>query len=159
QKFDEAAEKVKNLSKKPKDEELLELYALFKQATVGDNNTSKPGMLDLKGKYKWEAWDKKKGMSKEAAMEAYIAKDFNKAVEDVKNLESTPKDDELLEIYALFKQATVGDINTAKPGMFDFKGKAKWEAWNGKKGVAQDAAKEEYVNKVKSLIETYGLKK
>nr|BAN20520.1 diazepam binding inhibitor, putative [Riptortus pedestris] len=74
QRFNEAAEKVKELTKRPSDEELLELYALFKQATVGDNNTSKPGLLDLKGKYKWEAWDKKKGLSKDAAMEAYITK-------------------------------------------------------------------------------------
>ncbi|KAJ9589837.1 hypothetical protein L9F63_027903, partial [Diploptera punctata] len=48
-------------------------YALFKQATMGDNETAKPGMLDLKGKAKWEAWNGKKGTSKEAAMEAYIA--------------------------------------------------------------------------------------
>ncbi|XP_069683841.1 acyl-CoA-binding protein homolog [Periplaneta americana] len=72
-KFNEAAESVKNLTKRPSDNELLELYALFKQATVGDNNTEKPGMLDLKGKAKWEAWNGKKGMTKEAAMEAYVA--------------------------------------------------------------------------------------
>ncbi|BES96251.1 Acyl CoA Hypothetical protein protein [Nesidiocoris tenuis] len=70
--FDAAAEKVKTLTKKPTDDELLELYALFKQATVGDNETSKPGLLDLKNKYKWESWNKKKGMSKEDAMQAYI---------------------------------------------------------------------------------------
>uniref|UniRef100_A0A023F947 Putative acyl-coa binding protein n=1 Tax=Triatoma infestans TaxID=30076 RepID=A0A023F947_TRIIF len=84
---------------------------------------------------------------------------FLKAVEDVKNLENTPNDEELLEIYALYKQATIGDCNTSKPGMFDFKGKAKWEAWNGKKGVDQSQAKESYIEKVKSLIATYGLKK
>lgn len=47
---------------------------------------------------------------------------------------------------------------SGKPGMFDFKGKAKWEAWNGKKGVSQSEAKESYVEKVKSLIASYGLK-
>ncbi|XP_018363036.1 PREDICTED: acyl-CoA-binding protein homolog isoform X2 [Trachymyrmex cornetzi] len=72
QQFEEAAEAVKALTKRPTDEELLELYALFKQATVGDNNTSKPGMLDLKGKAKWEAWNKKKGTSQEVAKQAYI---------------------------------------------------------------------------------------
>jgi acyl-CoA-binding protein len=71
--FNQAAEKVRNLTKRPNDEELLQLYALYKQATVGDNNTAKPGMLDLKGKAKWEAWNEKKGQSREAAMEAYIA--------------------------------------------------------------------------------------
>lgn len=70
--FEEAAEAVKALTKHPTDEELLELYSLFKQATVGDNNTSKPGMLDLKGKAKWEAWNKKKGTSQEVAKQAYI---------------------------------------------------------------------------------------
>ena len=46
-------------------------------------------------------------------------------------------DDELLQIYSLFKQGSVGDNTTAKPGMLDFKGKAKWEAWNGQKGKSQ----------------------
>lgn len=83
---------------------------------------------------------------------------FNKAVEDVKNLELKPKDDELLEIYALFKQSSVGDCNTGKPGIFDFKGKAKWDAWNNKKGLSQSDAKQAYVDKVKELIGLYGLK-
>jgi acyl-CoA-binding protein len=52
---------------------MLELYALYKQATSGDVNGTKPGMLDLKGRAKWDAWGKHKGMSKDAAMEAYIA--------------------------------------------------------------------------------------
>jgi len=71
--FDKAAEEVKNLSKKPSDEELLKLYGLFKQATVGDNNTDKPGMFDLKGKYKWEAWNGNKGKDKSTAQKEYIA--------------------------------------------------------------------------------------
>jgi diazepam-binding inhibitor (GABA receptor modulator, acyl-CoA-binding protein) len=52
---------------------MLELYAYFKQATVGDVTGSRPGMLDLKGRAKYDAWAKRKGMSKDAAMEAYIA--------------------------------------------------------------------------------------
>ncbi|CAH0390230.1 unnamed protein product [Bemisia tabaci] len=83
---------------------------------------------------------------------------FNKAVEDVKNLVKTPADDELLEIYALYKQGTVGDVNTDRPGMFDLKGKAKWDAWNGKKGTSSEAAKQSYVATVQKLIEKYGLK-
>ncbi|XP_001353336.1 acyl-CoA-binding protein homolog [Drosophila miranda] len=70
--FNAAAEKVKNLTKRPSDDEFLELYALFKQASVGDNNTSKPGLLDLKGKAKWEAWNKQKGKSTEAAQKEYV---------------------------------------------------------------------------------------
>ncbi|KAH8380487.1 hypothetical protein KR009_011050, partial [Drosophila setifemur] len=70
--FNAAAEKVKSLTKRPSDDEFLELYALFKQATVGDNTTSKPGLLDLKGKAKWEAWNKQKGKSSDAAQAEYI---------------------------------------------------------------------------------------
>ncbi|XP_072745266.1 acyl-CoA-binding protein homolog isoform X2 [Anoplolepis gracilipes] len=70
--FEAAAAAIKTLTKRPTDEQLLELYALFKQATVGDNNTSKPGMLDLKGKAKWEAWNKKKGTLQEQAKQTYI---------------------------------------------------------------------------------------
>ena len=64
---------MKNLAKKPSDDELLELYSLYKQATMGDNNTDKPGFLDFKGKAKWEAWNKKKGTSKADAETAYVA--------------------------------------------------------------------------------------
>nr|AAX85200.1 diazepam-binding inhibitor [Aedes aegypti] len=72
QQFNEAAEKVKTFTKRPSDQELLELYALFKQASVGDNTTEKPGMFDLKGKAKWQAWSDKKGISQDAAKEAYV---------------------------------------------------------------------------------------
>jgi acyl-CoA-binding protein len=54
-------------------DQLLELYALYKQATSGDVTGSRPGMMDLKGRAKYDAWAKRKGMAKPAAMEAYIA--------------------------------------------------------------------------------------
>ena len=50
------------MGKLPQDKQ-LEVYALFKQGKVGDVNIERPGMLDLKGKAKWDAWDSKKGMS------------------------------------------------------------------------------------------------
>jgi len=62
-------------------------------------------------------------------------------------------DDKKLEVYALFKQATVGDVNTERPGMLDFKGKAKWDAWNSKKGLSQDDAKAQYVELVNGLLD------
>ncbi|RWS30905.1 acyl-CoA-binding protein-like protein [Leptotrombidium deliense] len=83
---------------------------------------------------------------------------FNKAAQDVKNLKSRPTDGELLEIYALFKQGTVGDCNTTRPGILDLKGKSKWDAWNGKKGMSQNEAKLAYIARVKQLIDTYGMK-
>ncbi|XP_065366514.1 acyl-CoA-binding protein [Calliphora vicina] len=84
--------------------------------------------------------------------------EFNKAAEDVKNLKTTPADNDLLELYSLYKQATVGDCNTDKPGFLDFKGKAKWEAWNNRKGMSTADATNAYVEKVKGLIASVGLK-
>jgi acyl-CoA-binding protein len=59
-----AAEEAKVLPNKPSDNDLLTLYGLFKQGILGDNETAKPGMLDFKGKAKWEAWTKNKGALK-----------------------------------------------------------------------------------------------
>lgn len=87
-----------------------------------------------------------------------IEETFNKAVENSSNLKSKPIDQELLDLYGLYKQATVGDCNTERPGLLDFKGKSKWDAWNSRKGMSADEAKEAYVNRVNTLIETYGLK-
>merc|ERR1711990_379645 len=72
--FNAAAEEAKALPSDISNEDKLELYSLFKQANVGDVNTSRPGIFDLTGKAKWDAWEKKKGMSKEDAMTAYINK-------------------------------------------------------------------------------------
>jgi len=52
---------------------MLELYALYKQATTGDATGDRPGMLDLRGRAKYDAWANHKGMAKDAAMTAYIA--------------------------------------------------------------------------------------
>ncbi|XP_042222622.1 acyl-CoA-binding protein homolog [Homarus americanus] len=82
---------------------------------------------------------------------------FNEAAEKVKKLKTQPNDEELKELYGLYKQATVGDINTERPGMLDFKGKAKWDAWNSKKGTTKEAAMEAYVAKADELITKYGL--
>ncbi|KAG0766087.1 hypothetical protein G6F62_009312 [Rhizopus arrhizus] len=71
QQFTTAAEEVHKLPTKPSNDELLELYGLYKQATVGDNKTSKP-TFDIKGRYKWDAWTKLEGMSQEEAEQKYI---------------------------------------------------------------------------------------
>ncbi len=52
---------------------MLALYALFKQATSGDVSGSRPGMLDLRGRAKYDAWAEHRGMTKDAAMTAYVA--------------------------------------------------------------------------------------
>ncbi len=83
---------------------------------------------------------------------------FEEAVEIVNNkMNKTLSNDELKEIYALYKQATVGDINTDRPGMFDMKGKAKWDAWNGKKGISQDDAKQKYIDYANEMVAKHGV--
>ena len=72
QNFAQSQENVKTLTKRPSDTQLLELYGLFKQASEGDNNSSKPGMFDIKGQFKWNAWKDKAGLSKDEAKQKYI---------------------------------------------------------------------------------------
>uniref|UniRef100_A0A2K5FA45 Acyl-CoA-binding protein n=1 Tax=Aotus nancymaae TaxID=37293 RepID=A0A2K5FA45_AOTNA len=83
--------------------------------------------------------------------------EFEKAAEEVRNLKTKPGDDEMLFIYGHYKQATVGDINTERPGMLDFKGKAKWDAWNELKGTTKEDAMKAYINKVEELKKKYGM--
>lgn len=70
--FEAAAKDVKKLTTRPSNDDLLDLYAFYKQATEGDNTGKAPGMFDFKARAKHEAWSKISGMDKEAAMEAYI---------------------------------------------------------------------------------------
>ena len=81
--------------------------------------------------------------------------EFEKAAEDIKNLTERPTNEELLELYAFYKQATVGDCNTDRPGMFDLKGKAKWDKWDSLKGLSQDEARKKYVEFANSLLAKY----
>ncbi len=73
QRFETAAEEAQQLPRRPDNNPLLQLYAFYKQATVGDVRGSRPGLGDFAGKLKFDAWSRMKGMSKEAAMQAYIA--------------------------------------------------------------------------------------
>ena len=78
--------------------------------------------------------------------------EFKEAKEKVSSLKEDPGNDVKLKMYALFKQATVGACNAPKPGMMDFVGKAKWEAWNGLGKMSQDDAQKEYIKLVDSLV-------
>jgi acyl-CoA-binding protein len=71
--FEQAAAQVQKLPQKPDNETLLLLYALYKQATRGDASGKRPGMFDMVGQAKFDAWMKLKGKSKESAMTEYIA--------------------------------------------------------------------------------------
>jgi diazepam-binding inhibitor (GABA receptor modulator, acyl-CoA-binding protein) len=71
--FTDAQARVKTLTQAPSTSDLLELYALYKQGSSGDVDSKRPGMLDIKGRAKWDAWSGKKGLSREQAMQAYVA--------------------------------------------------------------------------------------
>ena len=70
--FEQAAQDVQKLPKKPDDKTLLSLYAFYKQATAGDVQGNRPSGFDIVGKAKYDAWAKIKGATPEMAMQAYI---------------------------------------------------------------------------------------
>jgi acyl-CoA-binding protein len=70
--FEAAVAGSTKLSERPDNATLLKIYALYKQATQGDNAEKKPGFSDLVGRAKWDAWEKVKGTSNEEAMQQYI---------------------------------------------------------------------------------------
>lgn len=75
-----------------------------------------------------------------------------KKLQDNAGIADSLDDAKKLEIYALYKQGMIGDVNTERPGMLDFKGKAKWDAWNGKKGTPKEAAQQDYIDLVEALL-------
>lgn len=70
--FEQAAQDAQQLARRPDNETLLRLYALYKQSTAGDVSGKRPGFLDMVGQAKYDAWAKLKGTSKDQAMQAYI---------------------------------------------------------------------------------------
>jgi acyl-CoA-binding protein len=70
--FEKAAQDVKTLSSRPDNETLLKLYSLFKQGTEGDVSGKRPGMLDLKGRAKYDAWADLKGLGSDEAKQKYV---------------------------------------------------------------------------------------
>lgn len=83
--------------------------------------------------------------------------DFDTAAENVKKLKTQPGNDDLLMLYSLYKQATVGDVNTTRPGMLALKEKAKWDAWEKQKGTSKEDAQKKYVTKANELIASIGI--
>ncbi len=76
---------------------------------------------------------------------------FQSASKAAKSLPSRPGNDDMLELYALYKQGSAGDVTGSRPGMLDFIGGAKFDAWSGLSGTSQDDAKQRYIAKVESL--------
>lgn len=76
---------------------------------------------------------------------------FEQAVADSKNLSERPDNMTLLKLYALYKQATGGDVDGKRPGFTDMVGRAKWDAWNELKGTSGDDAMKQYIALVEGL--------
>lgn len=76
---------------------------------------------------------------------------FETAAEDAQKLAKRPNNDDMLKLYAFFKQATKGDVSGKRPGMFDPVGRAKYDAWTKVKGQDSDTAMQAYVDLVESL--------
>jgi acyl-CoA-binding protein len=76
---------------------------------------------------------------------------FDQAQADSKQLPERPDNLTLLKIYALFKQATAGDVQGERPGMTDFVARAKYDAWAERKGLSTDEAMQQYIDLIESL--------
>lgn len=77
---------------------------------------------------------------------------FEEAQARVKTLSDRPSNDDLLALYAFYKQGTTGDVQGKRPGRLDFKGRAKYDAWAERKGISADDAKTKYVALVERLV-------
>lgn len=80
-----------------------------------------------------------------------LQEEFERASAAAKSLPERPGDDTMLQLYALFKQGSAGDVQGDKPGFFDFVGSAKYGAWEQLKGKGQDEAQQQYIDLVKKL--------
>lgn len=88
---------------------------------------------------------------KTGAIDEVLEMQFTAAQVQAKSLKEKPENDVLLKLYALYKQATDGDVHGEKPGMFDIVAKAKYEAWSSQKGKGKPAAMKDYIKLVSNL--------
>ncbi len=81
--------------------------------------------------------------------------EFEQAQKDIKTLTQRPSNDDMLVLYAHFKQGTEGDVQGSRPGMFDLVNRMKYDAWANLKGMSSAAAQAAYVAKVQSLLKSH----
>ena len=86
-----------------------------------------------------------------------IENEFKSAVDRSSSIRQKPTNEELLMLYALYKQVSEGDISGDPPGGFDFKGAAKYDAWKELTGRDKNQCIKEYIELVNSLIEKYNV--
>ena len=84
--------------------------------------------------------------------------EFQQAQIKVKTLPRTPGPDQLLRLYALFKQATAGNVTGKRPGRLDFRGRAKYDSWASREGMGKEDAMDGYVALVDELLAAAGMK-
>ncbi|GJX50994.1 acyl-CoA-binding protein [Tanacetum coccineum] len=83
----------------------------------------------------------------------YLKEDFEEYAQKAKTLPVGTSNDNKLALYGLYKQATVGPVNTDRPGMFSMAERAKWDAWKAVEGKSKEEAMSDYITKVKQLLE------
>lgn len=82
---------------------------------------------------------------------AKLTEQFEAAQADAQQLTAKPDNETLLELYSFYKQATAGDVHGDKPSAFDFKARAKYDAWAAREGMTREAAMKAYVKLVGHL--------
>ncbi|XP_011075184.1 acyl-CoA-binding protein [Sesamum indicum] len=82
-----------------------------------------------------------------------LKEEFEEYAEKAKTLPENTTNENKLILYGLFKQATVGNVNTSRPGIFNMRDRAKWDAWKTVEGKSQEEAMSDYITKVKQLLE------
>lgn len=80
-----------------------------------------------------------------------LQEQFDQAQLDSKTLSERPDNMTLLKIYALYKQGSSGDATGERPGMTDFVGRAKWDAWHALAGTSQEEAQQQYIDLIDDL--------
>ncbi len=80
-----------------------------------------------------------------------LKEQFQAATKAAKSLPERPDNDTMLELYALYKQGSEGDVSGSRPGLFDFVAAAKYDAWAKLKGTEQDQARQRYIDLVQRL--------
>ncbi len=86
-----------------------------------------------------------------------LKEDFDQAAKSALTLPPSTTNDDKLVLYGLFKSATVGKPETSRPGIFDPKGRAKWDAWKKVEDKSKDEAMQDYILKVTQLKEAWDM--
>ncbi|XP_064961279.1 acyl-CoA-binding protein [Musa acuminata AAA Group] len=82
-----------------------------------------------------------------------LQEDFEEYAAKAKTLPENTTNENKLILYGLYKQATVGPVNTSRPGIFNMRDRAKWDAWKAVEGKSKEEAMSDYITKVKQLLE------